>query len=292
MTNDKQRAHNLKRDSMKKPEIYNYHDYKEFIKDCIEYAKVEHGLSQKKVAETSNVSAALLSMILSGERTISEEVIDKLSYVFKLTTSEKNFLNHLRVLTDSNSLEDRKNAVKSMAGFKKYKGKNDDEVINYSYLSKWYNVAIRELTECKDFKNDPDWIFERLQFKVSKKKIRESLKFLIDNDFLKLNENNDLTQTERSLVCNKEIYRLGLTEAHKQMFELATLSIKKVPREKRWLIGKALPISKDQYDEVITILNDAFDKIEKIKNDKSTNESVYQISIAAFPLALNSGEKK
>ncbi len=277
---------------MKKPDIYNYHDYKEFIKDCMEYVKVEYGLSQKKVADTSNVSAALLSMILSGERTISEEVIDKLSYVFKLTTSEKNFLKHLRVLADSNSLDDRKNAVKSMAGFKKYKGKNDDEVINYSYLSKWYNVAIRELTECKEFKNDPDWIFERLQFKVSKKKIRESLKFLIDNEFLKINEAGDLTQTERSLVCNKEIYRLGLTEAHKQMFELATESIKNVPREKRWLIGKALPVSAEQFDQIVKILNEAFDKIENIKNEKSKNDSVYQISIAAFPLALNSGEKK
>lgn len=277
---------------MKKPDIFSYHDYKEFIKDCMEYVKVEYGLSQRKVAETSSVSAALLSMILSGERTISEEVIDKLSYVFKLTTSEKNFLNHLRVLADSNSLEERKDAVKSMAGFKKYKGKNDDEVINYSYLSKWYNVAIRELTECKGFKNDPDWIFEQLQFKVSKKKIRESLKFLIDHGFLKINEAGELHQAEKNLVCNKEIYRLGLTEAHKQMFELATQSIKKIPREKRWLIGKALPISAEQFDQIVQILNEAFDRIDKIENVNPNNDSVYQISIAAFPLALTTGEKK
>ncbi len=275
---------------MKKPEIYKYHDYKEFIKDCLGYVKVEYGLSQRKVAETCNVSAALLSMIIAGDRTISEEVIDKLGYTFKLNTSEKNFLNHLRVLSDSNSLDERKTAVKSMSGFKKYKGNNDDEIINFGYLSKWYNVAIRELTECKGFKNDPDWIYEKLQFKVSKKKIRESLKFLIDHNFLKSNEVGELLQTEKSLFCNKEIYKLGLTEGHKQMFELAIKSIDTVSRDNRWLIGKAMPVSKDQYKLILNILNEAFDKIEAIKNEKKENNCVYQISIAAFPLASDKGE--
>ncbi len=277
---------------MKKPNIFKYHDYKEFIKESLEYVKVEYGLSQRKVAETSKVSAALLSMILSGERTISEEVIDKLSYVFKLTTSEKNFLKHLRVLSDSNSLEERKHAVKSMAGFKSYKGKNDDEVINYSYLSKWFNIAIREMVACQNFNNDPEWIYQNLQFKVSKKKIRESLKFLLDNNFLSINESGELTQTEKNLVCNQEIYKLGLTEAHKQMFELATQSIKVVPKSKRWLVGKALPVTSSQYDEIIEILNEAFEKIENIKNENQMNESVYQISFAVFPLTLSEGDKK
>lgn len=277
---------------MKKPNVYKYHDYKDFIKDCLKFIKIETGMTQKKVAETSNVSAALLTMILKGERSLSEDVIEKLSYIFKLTTSEKNFLKHLRVLADSNSLEERKSAVKSMAGFKNYKGNNDDEVINYSYLSKWYNVAIREMCACNGFKNDPDWIYEKLQFKVSKKKIKESLNFLIEHDFLRLDHSGHLYQTQKNLVCNQEIYKLGMTESHKQMFDLATQSIKIVPKSKRWLTGKALAISPKQFDLVVQILSEAFEKIENINNEISSNELVYQISIAAFPLTKDEGEKK
>ena len=68
------------------------------------------------------------------------------------------------------------------------------------------------------------------------------------------------------------------------MLKKASDSIGEVEREKRLLLGHTTAVSSDQISQVFNILEEALEKIRKLKKKKSQNEQVIHIEMAAFPL--------
>ena len=74
------------------PDIYNYHDYRQFLREWLQHLKSEHKLSTRQVAKASGVSESYLSMVISGQRNLSEEQLRKLVPSLRLERSEASYL--------------------------------------------------------------------------------------------------------------------------------------------------------------------------------------------------------
>ncbi len=268
-----------------KPNIQNYHDYLEFLKDWTEYLKdQESRFSLRKLAKEAGIASGYLPMCFSRKRTLSLKFYEKIKPLLKLSTKEKQFLDLLRIIAESEQPSERVQALTDLQKLNDYKKNHHSELEAHQYLSRWYYVAIRELVNLPEFSVEPAWIQERLRGRISQKEITEGLDFLIKFGFILKDTSGRYNVVEKQLSCHEGVYKISLGEFHRQMLDIAKISIDDVSRDERLLLGHTVALSKEQYENVQAILREAINKIETV-DSKSKNESeVYQIEIAAFPL--------
>ena len=272
-----------------KPNIQNYHDYLEFLKDWTEYLKdQESGFSLRKIAKEAGIASGYLPMCFGRKRKLSLKFYEKIKPFLKLSVKEKRFLDLLRVIAESEIAKERVEALTDLQKLKDYKDNHHSELEAHQYLSRWYYVAIRELVNLSEFKSEPTWIQERLRGRISQKEISESIKFLLKYGFILKDSTGKFKVAEKQLSCHEGVYKISLGEFHRQMLDIAKNSIDEVSREERILLGHTVALSKDQYDKVQEILREAINKIETVDNSSQLETEVYQIEVAAFPLTKKS----
>ena len=238
-----------------KPNIQNYHDYLEFLKDWTEYLKEqERGFSLRKIAKDAGIASGYLPMCFSRKRTLSFKFYEKIKPFLKLSAKEKRFLDLLRVISESEQPSERVQALTDFQKLKVYKENHHSELEAHQYLSRWYYVAIRELVNLPDFKNEPAWIQERLRGRISQKEILEGVQFLIKYGFILMDPSGKFKVAEKQLSCHEGVYKISLGEFHRQMLDIAKISIDDVPREERLLLGHTVALSKEQYEKVQPML--------------------------------------
>jgi uncharacterized protein (TIGR02147 family) len=223
-------------------------------------------------------------MVLNNKRNLSVKALESLKKNLKLKVDELAYLKYMIELNDSDSRDDKLELVKKMQKFHKYGDENSKELEAYKYLTKWHYVALREMILLKDFKNDVDWIQERMSFAVSPKDISEGLEFLLEHGFIEKAAKGKFKVQDKMLDCFDGIYRLSLGEFYKQIYALAIESIDSIPRAERLLLGHTFAVSNESFDKISAALNEALTKIREIEKSDTQRDRVYQVSFAAFPL--------
>ncbi|MEQ1876278.1 MAG: DUF4423 domain-containing protein [Bdellovibrionia bacterium] len=269
--------------------IFEFHDYREYLKSQLAaWKKVKGGLSLRKVAETCDVSAPFLSMVLSAHKAMPEKLELHLTRLLGLTEDEGGYFKLLRLMADGEDAKIRLSALEEVQKFRDYRQLNPKETEVFRYLSKWYYVAIRELAALPGFTLDPHWIQKQLTFEVPVKEIEKAVEFLQSHGFLKLGDDGVVKQVTRNVMCEGGVYRIALGQYYRQIFGLAADSIDRVERDRRYLRGDTLAIPESQLNEFKQIIDEAFNKIVSLKRKRKETDSVYHIGFFGFPLALKS----
>lgn len=171
-----------------------------------------------------------------------------------------------------------------MQKFSEYQQKSKKELEVFKYLTKWYYVAVREMAFQPDFKLDPKWIQGRLLKKLPLKEIKDAIDFLLKNEFILSDDKGRVTVPEKQISCFGGIFRLSLTQFHKQVFALAADSIESVPRTERTLLGHTFSISQETFEGVNNILTEALEKIRTLELADQKKNRLYHVGFAAFPI--------
>jgi uncharacterized protein (TIGR02147 family) len=259
-----------------KPDIFSYRKPQVYLADLIQWYKTKK-ISLRNLSKKLNVSPALLSLISSGKRQLTEENVEAWANFFEWNAQEVTWLKKIIALEFATTSEKR-DALEGMTRFKSFKEKSSQEVLTYKYLQKWWNVAIREMSDLPDFQEDPDWIQKRLLYKVSIENVRKSLTFLNKNRLLSKYGNF------RRLDCQGDVYKLALSSFHEQILNKAVESIYKVSSDKRHILGQTVTISEDQLPELKDILDETLEKIIKLTEKSSGVKEVYHMALIGFPL--------
>lgn len=262
-----------------KPNVFNYRQSQEYLAALLLWYK-EQGISMRNLAKKLNVSPALLSLITKNKRPLTEENIDIWAKTFGWNSQEVTWLKQL-VLLGHSPVEKKQEALENLSRFQVYQKNSSQEVLTFKYLKRWWNVAIREMSELPEFKEEENWIQEKLLFKVPLPEIRKSLNFLNKHQLLgKYGE-------FRTLDCQGDVYKLSLSSFHEQILSKAVESIYKVPSDNRYILGQTMVISSDKFPEAKAILKEAMDKIMQLHEPVNKSGEVYHFSFLGFPLTGN-----
>lgn len=262
-----------------KPNVFNYRQTQVYLADLISWYKTK-GLSMRNLAARLHVSPALLSLITKGKRPLTEENVDLWSETFNWSAQEVSWLKQL-ILLEYSPRDKKQEAIKNLSKFQVYQQNSSQEVLTYKYLNKWWNVAIREMSDLPDFQENEEWIQERLLFKVSLLEIRKALLFL--NKHKLLAKYGDF----RRIDCQGDIYKLSLSNFHEQLLKKAVESIYKIPSEERYILGQTLSIDSTKFPEAKQILEEALQKIIALQGEGEAGSDVYHFSFLGFPLTGN-----
>lgn len=266
-------------------DLFSYHDYRKFLRDWFAHGREDQSLSLREIAEKCDLSTGYLPMLLSGKRNLSDKALAKLQTVLRFNQEELVYFQSLMQLSDATKNQERMIAFEEIKKLRSFKMKSTKELEVHNYLANWLNVAIRELAMRRDFDPRPDWIQEKLVYKVPKRDIESSLQFLLDHGFLKKSPGGQIEPSEKQLECYTGVYRLSLAEFHRQMFQLASHSIDLTPRDQRNLLGHTLLIPESQIETLRTILDETLKKVEALGSEFREPGPVYHVILSTFPVA-------
>lgn len=270
-----------------RPDIFQFHDYVEFLNQWIAYLKQsKKGFSLRQIAKERQLATGYLPMILSRQRPLSHDAMKKILPSLALSKSEQQYFQLLHILGSTESQEERIETLGRMKKFRKYQYHNPQEAEVYEYLSRWHYYTIRELSLAKDFKLDAEWIQSRLRIHVPLNEIKEAIEFLTTNKYIETDNNGNSLSSQKHLKCEGGVYKIALSQYHKQLLHLAEKSIENTPSEERYLKGHTFAIPSEKYPEVQNLINEVIEKIQKITHTaaEQSKDSVYHMEMALFPL--------
>ncbi|MEQ1875454.1 MAG: TIGR02147 family protein [Bdellovibrionia bacterium] len=268
------------------PQVLDFHDYRAFLKAWFEFGKNgPHQISLRDIAKEIEASPSYLSMILSGQRKISDESLEKLFVLMKFTDFEKQHFHYLRTIADSESQAERIEALAKLQKVPRYKDRHQKELEVYKYLTNWYYVAIREAVNLPDFRLDPKWIQKRLKFHVSISDIQVAIDFLLDHEYIKVDKYGKSYLPEKQIDCMGGVYKMALAQFHKELFSLASQSIDQTSRDQRNITFHTMAFPKQKFEKLREVLDNALKEVAALGACEKDSDSVYHITFACFPLA-------
>lgn len=272
---------------MKRPDVFDYLDHLTFLKDWMIYLKEEKKIGMRQLAASSGVSSASISLCLSQNRNWTLKLIGKLIPYLELKKTEQTAIRMLFIIGTTEDPIERLSTFDELRRLPGYSEKQRDSSTVYLYLRHWLNVTIRELVNLNDFKADVKWIRERLRYRTTEIEVERSLKFLIKEKYIQMNEKGRWITTIRNLDCQEGVFRLSLGEYHRQILQLAQRSIEEVPRELRFIMGHTAALNGEQKKKAEDILSSALAEIQKLNTNSTDPENLFQFELIMIPLSQN-----
>ncbi|MGE0634163.1 MAG: TIGR02147 family protein [Pseudobdellovibrionaceae bacterium] len=265
------------------PSIFSYLDYRSFLKDHILHLQQKNSkYSLSWIANKAGFkSKALLSMIISGQRKLTEDKARLLSFAFGLSEREEEYL---LIIVD---LAHTENAERQFELLNRIKAEFREGIFSHiqdqglEILRNWYLPALRESVMLKNFQNDPAWIARALG--ISQEEAQMGLILLQEKGFLK-NENGKLVRSEPSIRAGDYVEPILMAQYHLQVLQKAFNSMS-MPREKRQFESLTIAIPQSLEPEIREKIRKLTREIDMLAEESRNRNDICMLNIQFFSVS-------
>lgn len=267
--------------------IFDFTDYKAFLlKKGLPRGHYSHGHKNLNnwAKRLGYKSPSSLSMILSGERLPSEQMIKKISKDLKLTPRETRYFKLLVELekTQKQNIDSGK-IQEEIKKLNTEKNSYQIDLKNFTTISEWYYLAIKQLISTPNFIEDEQWIYKRLRKKVSMGQIRLALKDLEDLEIIKRDNTGRLQVIKPGLITSNDVPSSAIRKHHSGMIELAKTALIEQDVNERQINSTTLKVNSADIPEAKKFIFD-FIKEFAARFNCDASENIYQLNVQLFEL--------
>ena len=273
-------------------DIYKYEDYRSYLKDATESARVVHqDFSFRNFSKSAGfTSPNFLILLMNGKRNLSDDGSKKIAKAFGLKDRDLDFFCSLVQYNQAKDSVQKYSYASELIKLKSLKGLYFIEEAQFSYYSSWINIAIRELLTL-----DPSLSAEEIAFRLSPRtttlEVETAFKGLIKIGLIhKSKSGHEVVQ--KTISTGTGFQSAAVSEFHRRVLQLASESIDRHPRDNRDLTATTIVLSRAGFEK-------ARDKIQALRHEllalpeaestlaiqesQKTSE-VYQLNFQIFPL--------
>jgi uncharacterized protein (TIGR02147 family) len=265
------------------PELLDYIDYRQYLRDKVKAIHAKNPKhSQRWLAKRAGFqSPHLLSMIISGTRTLTPKNAASLAEALKLPDREKDYFQTIVTLAHADSEEARKEVLRGIDICFKNGLFSDIPVAALDIFLEWYYGALSQIVILKDFKTDPAWSAEKLG--ISVEQAQEGIEFLLKAGFLE-KQDGRLVRATPSAGNKYKTYPIQLTRYNLQMLEHAFRAFS-FAREKRYFEGLTFGMSLHLMPELVHKIQRFFKELDMyVESNTDPKDEVFHVSLQLFPL--------
>lgn len=273
---------------MKKPNIFNYSDFRKFLNDLYGYMHFKNSLFTKaEICRRLGLpnSRSYFQDIINGKY-LSQIKTSKIIEIFKLSDIESRFF---RIMVNFNQAFDKPDErdmyFEQLISFNKTEIKEIDKA-KYDYYSKWFYPAIKSILGIVDVRDENDYIEikKMLIGNLTKKEISDSLKKLKRLDLIKKDENGYLRPTDKFLETSRNTSNELVKSFQIELLGQAQKAIINESITSKRTITKALTFSDEGLIKVQDALNRFSNEINSIiEHDHKKPDHLYQMILTLFP---------
>ena len=269
-----------------KVSIFDYVDYRLFLKEWFEAAKsTRASMSYRKLSQLAGLkSTNFILLIIQGKGNLSEETGLKIAQALKLNKHETEFFRNLILFNQAEDPETKDRHYRQLLKSRKFQALKPLAADQYEYCSTWYHAAIRELVSSPDFDGSPEWLSRRLFPKVSAAEARASLALLEKLGLIHRAEDGRLKQASALLSTGAEVFSVALFHYHLNMLDLTGKALHELPAEERDVSALTLGVKKSRLPELKKMIQHFRQEVLKSVAEDESAEEVLQVNIQMFPL--------
>lgn len=164
----------------------------------------------------------------------------------------------------------------------------DDQT--FSLISRWYCLAVREMTELDRFVEDPKWISRNFRYKVTAREAQDAIDLLLKTGLLVRDGKGRLRTADASINTQSDLASEAIRRFHSQMLGNAEASLETVALEEREFISTSLVVSRERLGEAKKFLREMRAQFVR-KFEVKGGDELYQLQLQLFPLTRNHERK-
>jgi uncharacterized protein (TIGR02147 family) len=267
------------------PNIFEYLDYRKFLKDYYEERKKsDPGFTHRYIADKLSIDSGYVTKIIQGDRHISTGIADRFAAFLKFGKRETEYFRTM-VLFCKAKRHEKKNALfENLISY----NKSEKHVLSqeqYALFGKWYNLVIREIIAYYPLKDDYAGLGKMIIPHISPAKAKKSVELLESLHLIRRNQDGFYEKVSPVWTTGEEARSIAVINYQKAVMDITKDAFDRFPQDDRYMSTLTVSISRREYD---TIQNDIKALREKILSAASRcghPDRVYQCNFSVFPIA-------
>jgi uncharacterized protein (TIGR02147 family) len=267
------------------PDLYEYSDYRGFLRDLYERNKaLDAKFSYRFFAQHLGfASSATLKLVIEGTRNLSKKSLLAVSQGLGFEGRIAEYFENLVFYNQAEKLTEKDHFFAKLNSLQRQGQMVAVERDQFAYFEKWYHTALRELV-CMQTNSQPQDLAAQLSPEISPADVQASLELMLRTGFLD-QEGSSYFQTEPVIGLHDTRRASVLVGFQKNMLQLAQESFERFPPDARVGSSTTFGISTKTYKDFVKLLREFRTQLTELARRDPEPERVYQLCIHLFPLS-------
>ena len=274
-------------------DILEYTDYRLYIADYYADRKAKSAFTWQEFANAAGfTSPVYLKYVSEGRFNLSEDAAVRVAQAMDLAGFEPEYFCEMVKFDHAKNDAEKKAAFNRMLAIADAHKAKILEGDSFRFFSDWKNPVIRELAPAMPGAK-PLALAHACRPKVSAAEVSETLKFLVNADLLRKDEDGNYLQTEKSVTTGPmNATPVAVRGLHRQMGEIALEAIEGVSQDDRNFSGLTLGVTRGAYEEIVKEIAEFRKRVVAIATRDDETDEVYRMNIQFFPMTNKGLNKK
>lgn len=272
------------------PSIYNYLNYREFLRDYfIEQKQLRNPVTHRLILKKMKISSTgFLSNVIAGKKNLNDEMKCSIGRILNLAGRERRYFKNLVDYTQARTLEEKKKQLDRLLAIRKTTLMQMNEE-QFSLFSRWYYVYIRDMLCFIDFKGDYAALADRLDPPIKPEEAEAAVKELERLGFIKMDKDCFYRPVENLITTGDETHSVQLANFQLTTMDMAKQSLEKHPADQRDISFVSLTLSPESFASIKTEVQAFRKRLLLIAKDEAKPDRVCQCNIQLFPVTRPQG---
>ena len=267
----------------KMPELFQYHDYRQYLKDYYEEKKkISSYFSYRYIGQKLGLDHSFIVKILMGKRHIKESHIPSLCNLCKLEGKEAEYFETLVHFTKARSDSQIKLYFEKLMSLKSVKHYNIHES-QYEYFHKWYYAAIRSALEILPVNENLQELADFLNPSITLQQAEESISLLQKLELIEKDEDGVFVLTKNHLTTVDRWSVVAIKNYQKEVIKMSAESLDRDHKSQRDISTITMAIERDKLPILKEMLKDFREGVINQVDEMDSPDAVYQLNLQLIP---------
>lgn len=263
---------------LERPLITTYTDAARFMADMLAFRKsVDPSFSILGVCRNlRRISPTLVSLILQKKRKITLDRVDEISKLLALMPAERQYLKDWisRAEEPQAAVE-----IEKLVGSSGIRRKATSSHI----LNDWVNIFVKDAFDLASIRENPDEIYSLLGGVASKKRIDQSIKFLLQHGYLRRATNGQLVPDAPLHSVDQKVPNEKVRKFHKALLQNAKDAIDQYSSDQRYANALVLSLNEQSYQKLVELIAEHAESLQSFAENLKEGSMIYQVTINVSP---------
>jgi uncharacterized protein (TIGR02147 family) len=269
------------------PDIFAYSDSRSFLKDYYDRSKKTNpAFSYQYFANKAGIkSRTFVYKVIVGQKKLSKSAVFGVAQAMKLNKKETEYFEAMVNFTQAKTEREREFYFNHLQTFGGSHGAVALRQHQFTYFSKWYYPAIREIMAYLDFRDDFGALARSLSPPITTAQAKRAVRLLLDLGLIKKGPSGRYSQTDKTLSTGEQVQSLAVQTFQKENLRLAAEAIDRFSRTDRDVSTLTAGISEAGFLRVREEIAAFRKRLAEIIEKDEPADRVYQINFQLFPLS-------
>jgi len=273
--------------SRKNLNIYQYTDHQKYLLDWMSSEK-DRGIpvSLRYISDRLGLkSRSYFQRVLhDSDRPLSDDVLEKLLPLLKLTKSEAEYFRALVRFAHAETLQAKNDEYEKMHRLLHARQSGHLDAARFEYLSSWWLPALREVATFKDWKGNYREMGSVFEPALSESQTRKGVELMLKLGIL-VQEDSQFNQTERFLDTGHDLRSLAIAKYHQSILSLAHDAIESQALDDREIGAITFGFPRSAFPKLRSRIREMQQEfVKELCGESAQADTVYQFGIQLFPL--------